>query len=906
MSVLSWEEIRNRALAFQNEWKDETNENAEAKSFWDDFFNVFGVSRRRVATFEEGVKIEGNTKFVDLLWKGTLLIEHKSKGKNLDRAYDQAINYFDGIKDRDLPRYVLVSDFERFRLYDLDNKINYFFQLEDFYKNIQLFSFIAGYEHHEIKPQDPVNTEAAVMMGKIHDELQKINYVGDDLDTLLVRLVFCLFADDTGIFNKGLFRDFLENNTNEDGTDLAINLQYLFEILDTPLEQRITSNSIYDEFPYVNGSLFKKRLRTAVFNKSMREILLECSRLDWGKISPAIFGSLFQSAMDQEKRRSIGAHYTSEENIMRIINPLFLDDLKSEFEEIKKRKRNKLKLLEQFQDKLSNLTFLDPACGSGNFLILAYREIRRLELDVLKEINYTENKTEAFQLDLSLDFNNIIKCNVDQFFGIEIDSFSAQIAQVALWIVDHQMNIEASLYFGRSFARLPLSEHANIVNNNALEVNWVDVLDPRDCNFILGNPPFIGKKYQTTAQRNEMKAIFDGVKGYKSLDYVTGWFYKAAQYIQMQNIKVGFVATSSISQGEQVSILWNELFDLNMEIIFAYKPFKWSNDAKHNAGVYVVITGFRYENKQNTVTKKIYDGDKYIEAKNINGYLVDAKNVSVKRRGTPIQKSTKKMIAGNKPVDYNHLKLTEDEFEEFRIKEPKALKYIKRLYGAQEFIQGKVRYCLWLVDCPPNELAKMPMVLERVRKTKEARLASRDKGARKLADKPTVFRETNNPKQYIIIPSVSSENRNYIPMGFLGKNDIPVMSVLIIPDGDLYDFGILTSKMHMVWTNAVCGRLEMRYRYSSAIVYNNFPFPKANDELKEKISKLSLEILRIKEKYEESTLSDLYNLLTMPYELLKAHQKLDREVEKLYRVEGFENDSDRLSYLFNLYSEIVK
>ena len=474
----------------------------------------------------------------------------------------------------------------------MDNDTIHQFKLEDLYKNVQLFSFIAGYEQQEIKSQDPVNIKAAEMMGKIHDSLEDINYTGNDLDTLLVRLVFCLFADDTGIFNKGLFKDFIQDNTNEDGTDLAFKLQYLFEILDTPAEQRIVDDSIYNEFPYVNGSLFNERLKTAVFNAEMREILLECSRLDWGKISPAIFGSLFQSAMNKDKRRTLGAHYTSEENIMKVIQPLFLDELKEEFLGIKKRKRNKLQLLEYFQRKLSGLTFFDPACGSGNFLILAYREIRELELSVLKEINYTKYGVESYQLDLSLDFNDIIKCNVDQFYGIEIDSFSAQIAQVALWIVDHQMNIEASLYFGASFARLPLSEHANIANENSLEVNWVNILDPRNCDYILGNPPFVGATYQTKEQKKDIKKIFNNVSKSAKLDYVSCWFMLASRYIYQSNIKTAFVSTNSISQGEQLVTLWNELFKYNINIIFAHKTFEWSNNAKGNAKIHCVIIGF--------------------------------------------------------------------------------------------------------------------------------------------------------------------------------------------------------------------------------------------------------------------------------------------------------------------------
>lgn len=904
MAVLSWDEIRNRALRFQNEWKDETSENAEAKTFWNEFFEVFGISRRRVATFEESVKIDGHTKFVDLLWKGTLLVEHKSKGKDLNRAYTQATNYFPGIKDRDLPQYVLVSDFENFRLYDLDNDIQYQFQLKDFHKNVELFSFIAGYEKHEIRPQDPVNVKAAEMMGKIHDALQAINYMGDDLDTLLVRLVFCLFADDTGIFNKGLFRDFLENNTQEDGADLAIKLQYLFEVLDTPIEQRIKDDSIYNEFPYVNGALFSKRLRTAVFNEEMRNALLECSQLDWGRISPAIFGSMFQSAMDSEKRRALGAHYTSEENILKLIKPLFLDALYQEFEEIKNKKRNKVQLLNEFQHKISRLNFFDPACGSGNFLIIAYRELRKLELAVLKEKNYAESNHEAYQLDISLDFNEIVKCNVDQFYGIEIDSFSAQIAQVALWIVDHQMNIEASLYFGASFARLPLSEHANILHANSILTNWNMLLDSRECDYILGNPPFVGATYQTEEQREDIQNIFQGIQGAGNLDYVSCWFMKASRYLYGSRIQAAFVSTSSITQGQQVAVLWRPLLDMEITISFAYQSFVWSNDARGLAHVHCVIVGFQY--KDNNLPKRLYlsNSDTFLEVDHINPYLLNAPDVLITNRSKPLS-PVSPMVYGNKPVDNGNLLLDEKEYQELINENPIVQKYIKRALGGREFLQNKKRWCLWLVDVEPSDYKKMPLVVDRIQRVKEMRLNSKDAGARKLAATPYIFRDTRNPNHAVVVPRTSSERRIYIPMGHIDQDTIVLDSMQTIPNASLYEFGVLQSYMHMVWVNAVCGRLKGDYRYSASIVYNNFPWPDTADSQKKRIEELAQRVLELRERYPDSSLAELYDPLLMPSDLLKAHQKLDLEVEKCYRNRKFENDTDRLTHLFNLYEDYI-
>ncbi len=852
------------------------------------------------------MKIEGQTKFVDLLWKGKLLIEHKSKGKDLDKAYTQATNYFKGIKDRDLPQYILVSDFEHFRLYDLDDREIHQFDLADLYKNVQLFSFIAGYEKHDIKPQDPVNNKAAEMMGKIHDSLQAINYTGDDLDTLLVRLVFCLFADDTGIFNKGLFRDFLEDNTNEDGADLAPKLQYLFEILDTPSNQRIVDDSIYSEFPYVNGSLFTKRLRTAVFNEEMRSILLECSNIDWGKISPAIFGSMFQSAMDSKKRRQLGAHYTSEENIMKVIKPLFLDELWIEFKRIKSLKRNKLRLLKEFQQNISKLNFFDPACGSGNFLIIAYRELRKLELEVLKAKNYEEYGYESFQMDISLDFNSVIKCDVNQFYGIEIDSFSAQIAQVALWIIDHQMNIEASLYFGASFARLPLGEHATIANGNSLEINWNEVLDARDCNYILGNPPFVGARQMksNSTQKKDLLRIFSGVNGAGDFDYVTCWYMKATTYIQGSKIEVAFVSTNSICQGIHVGTFWKELIEKKgVYINFAHRSFKWGNEAKGKAAVYCVIVGFAMFSKKN---KFIFENDLKNNVSQINGYLINDKNHYLESRTIPISKNIPNITIGNQLLGWDFYSFTLKEKNDFLLQEPEAEPYFHRFIGSRELINDIEKYVLWLGDCPPQILRTLPLTLERVKLVEEKRKESTRLSTRKLAQYPTKYLTERVPESnYLAIPNTSSERRTYIPIGYVDKDWFPSQKIFILFSDDLYYFGILTSYMHMVWMKTVSGRLKIDYSYSKELTYNNFPWPDVTEVAKEKIRKLSNDIISIRSKYSSSSLADLY-ANPMPPDLLRAHHNLDRAVEKLYRGKQFENDTERLSYLFELYENKTK
>ena len=497
---LSWNEIRTRALTFSREWGDETSEGAEAKSFWDGFFHIFGVSRRRIASFEARVKkIDGKDGYIDLLWKGVLLVEHKSRGKNLDRAYTQALDYFPGIKESDLPRFVLVSDFARFRLIDLEAEpgepAQHQFPLEELHKNVNHFAFIAGYQTHKIKEQDPVNIKAAELMGKLHDKLRDIGYTGHDLEVYLVRLLFCLFAEDTGIFERQQFQDYLEDRTVEDGADLAAQLDTVFYVLNTDTTQRLDNrDEQLNAFPFVNGKLFQERLRPASFDRAMRESLLQCCSLDWSRISPAIFGSLFQSIMDKDARRNLGAHYTSEKNILKLINPLFMDDLRAEFAKVK---GNKNKLFE-FHKKLRSLKFLDPACGCGNFLVIAYRELRLLELDVLL---VSRKGMETY------DVHSMIALDVDQFYGIEIEEFPAQIAQVAMWLIDHQMNTLVSQEFGMYFARIPLESSANILHGNALQIDWREVVVPERLSFIMGNPPFIGKNFQTSEQKQDMKRM---------------------------------------------------------------------------------------------------------------------------------------------------------------------------------------------------------------------------------------------------------------------------------------------------------------------------------------------------------------------------------------------------------------
>jgi len=895
---LSWKDIEAKALGFSKKWQHATDEFAEAQSFLNDFFDVFGVDRKRVALFEKKVPM-GKTRsgYIDLLWKGVILIEMKSRGKSLEKAYTQAKDYAFNLEDEELPEYIMVSDFDNIKLYRVTTEQEWKFKTNQFRKNVKLFADLAGYKAAvEIPGDEHVDIKAAEKMAKLHDILKSHGYEGHHLEVYLVRLLFCLFADDTGIFEKNIFFDYI-NTSKEDGSDLSFRLARLFEVLDTPHEERAKQTMLSDElkrFEYINGSLFTERLPFADFDSEMRKILLDCSTVDWGYISPAIFGAMFQGVMNPEERRELGAHYTSEENILKVIKPLFIDELWEEFERIK----GNSKQLNQFHEKISKLKFLDPACGCGNFLIITYKELRKLELAVLKMLIDTGGQ-------LAFDFKLADQCkvNVNQFYGIEYEEFPAQIAQVGMWLMDHQMNNLVAEHFGLYYARLPLRQSATIIQGNALSIDWEEIVPKYELSYIMGNPPFAGASMMNKNQKDEIFQVFSGIKSAGKLDYVSAWFLRASQYIEGTMIKVGFVATNSICQGEQVGILWGELMDHHkITINFAYKTFVWNNEAKGKAAVHCVIIGFsQVSNKK----KYIFDGDEVISASNINPYLIDAANIIIKTRQKPIS-NVPEMIRGNQPTEGGNLIIEGNELEDFLNKEPNAKPYIKKLIGSAEFINNTNRYCLWLVGVNPKALKSMPFVMERIQKVKEMREQSSFEGTRKLAMTPTTFRETNNPDNYIVIPRVSSERRKYIPMGFLNADTIATDAVHIIPNATLYHFGILTSKVHMSWMRNVAGRLKSDYRYSKDIVYNNFPWPDVTEQQKEAIEQAAQGVLDARLLYSDSSLADLYDPLAMPLELVKAHNKLDRAVVAAYGGKGFTNEADRVADLMERYLELTK
>ena len=895
--ALSWNEIKERAVKFSNEWKDDFNEDAEAKSFMDDFFNVFGVPRRRVAGFEINVKKEGGKQgYIDLLWKGTILIEFKSKGKDLDKAHQQAKDYFPGLKDNELPKYILVSDFERFRLYDIEEEKTIEFKLKDFVNHVQHFGFIAGYQKKIFHEQDPANIKAAELMGKLHDRLEEIGYEGHALEVYLVRLLFCLFAEDTTIFNKQQFEDYVNQRTNEDGSDLAAKLQELFQVLNTSTEKRFKNlDEQLAEFPYVNGKLFEEVLPTASFDAKMRQALLDCCYLDWSKISPAIFGSMFQSVMNPKERRNLGAHYTSEKNILKLIKPLFLDELWSEFESIKSNKNK----LPEFHKKLSTLKFLDPACGCGNFLVITYRELRLLEIAILRAQYKNQTATSI---------ESILWLDVDMMYGIEYEEFPARIAEVAMWLIDHQMNMQISNEFGEYFARLPLKKAATIFLGNALQTDWEELISKNQLSFILGNPPFIGKQVQKPEQKKDMERIFSGVTGGGTLDYVTAWYVKAAQYIQGTKIRVAFVSTNSIAQGEQVGIIWGLLFTkYNIKIHFAHRTFKWGNEAKGNAAVHVVIIGFaNFDISEKSVFEyEDIKGEAHeIKVKNINPYLVEGKDMFITTRTKPLC-NVPEIIKGSETTDDGHFMVTLEEIKELVDKYPNISKYIRPFVGGGDFINGKTRYCLWLKDAPLNEIRKIPFIQDRIEKVKNFRLASTKERTRQWANFPTLFSEDRQPTtKYLMLPKVSSEKRAYIPFAYVEPNYIINNTASFIPNAKPYLFGVLESKMHMAWTSYVCGRMKSDFIYSNKIVYNNFPWPEnVNDKQIKEVERAAENVLSIRQEFPKYSLADLYDPLSMPPKLAKAHQELDKAVDLCYRPQPFINAAKRIEFLFELYEK---
>jgi hypothetical protein len=908
---LSWNEIRARAARFADEWKYAHYERGESQTFYNEFFEVFGVTRRRVASFEEPVKKLGDERgFIDLFWKGVLLVEQKSAGRNLARAKEQALDYFPGLKEHELPRYILVSDFQSFELHDLEDDVVTRFALHQLPQYIEAFGFILGVQKRTFRDQDPVNIQASEMMGKLHDALKESGYEGHDLERFLVRLVFCLFADDTGIFDpRDIFSTLITQRTNPDGSDTGLWLSQLFDVLNTPIDRRQHQlDEDLAQFPYVNGELFKERLPFPAFNAAMRSILLDALDFNWDAISPAIFGSLFQSVMNKRERRSQGAHYTTERNILKVIEPLFLDELRARFQSLTERRDSgRRKALEAFHKELSSLRFFDPACGCGNFLIISYRELRSLEIELLKALQKDQ---------LHLDVSKMSQIDVDQFYGIELGEFPARIAEIALWMMDHIMNNKLSLEFGESFVRIPLKKSPHIIPADALEMDWANLIPPAECSYVLGNPPFGGAKYQSDKQREQVRRIAHLGGSGGTLDYVTAWFIRAGDYVGKSSARIGFVATNSITQGEQVAQLWPLLFDrYGLEISFAHRTFAWGSDARGMAHVHVVIIGLTRRD-QEPPEKRLFSyndikGDPN-ESRHaaLTPYLFDAG--SVVNRHLVVEEASSslcnapQLLTGCQPIDDGQYIFDASERGAFLAREPRAKKYMHPFIGSVQFLNGTERWILILAGESPSELRSMPTVMQRIGAVRTFRSQSRRRSTLDLAETPTRFQVTVIPQApFLVIPEVSSEHRHYVPIGYVKPPTVPSNLVRVLLDADLWQFGILTSAMHMAWLRQIGGRLKSDYRYSVGIVYNTFPWPEVNDKQRSRIRSLAQSVLDARAQFPNSTLADLYDVDAMPPQLRKAHRVLDDAVDRLYRSAAFTGDRDRAEHLFGLYEKLV-
>ncbi len=905
-------EIRANAMRFAADWVDASSERAEAQTFWTDLFAVFGLKRKQVATFEEKVKnLDGAYDRIDVFYAGVMIGEHKSEGEDLTKAASQAFDYAQSlIRDRreaESPQYIVVSDFRTIVVYDLDSadpaEPVASFKTAKLHENIKHLSFLSGYTTKPVDPEDPINIEAVEVLGRLHDALEKGGYKGHALERFLVRVLFCLFADDTAIFENEEFKT-LVKNSRPDGRDLGPLIAEFFSVLDQDKQARPANLADeLRELPYVNGELFRENLGFARFDSAMRAALIECCDFNWSRISPAVFGSLFQSIMAGEdgarKRRQIGAHYTSERDIMKLVRSLFLDELKAELDAC----GTSAKKLQAFQDKLASLRFLDPACGCGNFLVVTYRELRELELQVLLRLH--GGKTDSARLLL----DSLLKVDVDQMHGIEIEEWPARIAEVAMWLIDHQMNQKVGEAFGQPVRRLPLKKSAKIAHANALRIDWNEVLPAEQCSYVLGNPPFIGHYLQTAAQKQDQNRIWDGVHGAGVLDYVTCWYAVAAQYIRKTVIRCAFVSTNSISQGEQPGILWPALFAKGLVIHFAHRTFQWMSEARGKAHVHVVIIGFGIGDRPG---KLIYDYERIdgdpvpVPAANISPYLVPGNNFALSNRTRPLC-DVPPMTKGNSPTDGGHLIIEEPDRDEFTKLNPAAKKFIRPLICAEEFLHNIPRWCLWLTDAAPRDILASPGVVKRLESVKAFRLASKKEPTRERASTPALFAEIRQPKsRYIVVPRHTSETREYIPFGYFEPECIVHDSCSALPSATPYHFGVLTSEMHMAWVRQVCGRLKSDFRYSNKLVYNNFPWPQdISDKQQAAVAAAAEHVLATRDTFKGQTLADLYDPLAMPKSLRDAHKDLDRAVDKCYRAQPFTSERQRVEYLFELYQRLI-
>jgi hypothetical protein len=903
------QDIRAAAAEFAKEWAGERRERAEKDTFWNEFFEIFGIRRRRVgAVFEHVARrySTGNQGFVDLLWPRHIGVEHKSAGQNLDEAMDQLVDYLPAVSDLDLPKLLVVCDFEQFVVRDTDTGVETSFTLAELPARAELFAFLAGHSRSTVfEVEEEANIRATELLATIHDELLAFRYPAHDTRVLLVRLLYCLFADDTGVWAHRLFEDFIDVKTAQDGTDLGLKINELFELLDTDEEDRLGNlDPTLIEFPYVNGALFSERLRSWTGNAAIRRALLDACGFEWSRISPVIFGSLFQNVMTAPERRSLGAHFTSERDIMRVIRPFFLDQLEADLDWARTATVGRLKRLNEFHKKLASLTFFDPAAGVGNFLLLTFRELRRVELETLLAIREADPKWHPTAQ--VTDIESLIRVTPGQFFGIEIEEFPARIGETAMQLVDHIANVAVSAELGTYFVRLPISATATIAVGNAMTTDWSSVLPPGECSFILGNPPFVGISLRSDEQTAELKTVW-GADYHGTLDYVSGWYRKAIDYGAEHAIPIALVSTNSITQGEQVAPLWDPVLAAGYQIAFAHGTFAWQSEARGAAHVHVVIIGIAQAPRVRTLFEyPDINGEPIVKTvSNINPYLIEVETGPVHGRSAPLAPDLPIVSYGNKPTDDGNLIIEQTEIAKFRV-DPIASKYVRRYIGARELIHNEERWCLWLPNLDLGDLGRSTLLKSRVDAVAAFRAAS-DAVSTRNYGRPTLFRQLAQPStRYLAIPIHVSEDREYFPSGYFEPVVISSNANFVAPDPDGVAFAVISSSMFLTWQRIVGGRLESRLRFNKLVTWNTFPLPRLNAQQRSDLIAAGQKVFDARAQYPDSSLASLYERHGIPSPLLEAHRALDRVVDKLIAGRArTASEADRLRALFLRYQELT-
>ena len=904
---LSRNEMRARAVTFAARWKDESSEKGESQTFWTEFLDIYGVDRKRVAAFEQLAKrtSTGNYGFIDLYWPGVLIAEQKSAGKDLAAAEKQALDYLTDIKQSDFPGLVITSDFARIRILDLESKDPTPVEIKtaDLGKEYERFLFIAGYAKQTFEQEIEANVEASELMGQLYDAAEAAGYKDHEANVLLTRLLFLMFGDDTAMWARGLFYSFVHDRTSDDASDLGAQLAMLFQVLNTPEAERPKNlDQTLVDFPYINGGLFSENLRIAAFTPDMRHALIKAMRFGWAAISPAVFGSLFQSVKSKELRRELGEHYTPEKTIMKVIGPLFLDELKERLSSAKGSPQK----LRNLRKELATYNFLDPACGCGNFLIVAYREMRRLELQILKQLRDLKEDNQ-----LSLDPTLGLQVSVSQFAGIEIEEWPAKVAETAMFLVDHQMNLELAEEFGQTPDRLPIKQMLNVRVGNALRVKWNSVCAIGDRTVILGNPPFLGMSLLSTEQQQDNRIVFESVdsEGLRAgrLDYVACWWALACKVLHGTRARVAFVSTSSLFQGEQARTMGPLFERLGVAIDFAHQPFKWSSDAPNAAAVNVVVVGVSDVSLARRPQLYVSGaaGDTLpIQPDAINVYLTASSVGAIAKHATPINPALPLMSKGSQPTDGQHLIVEPEELAQVS-QDPIAAKYLRRLIGAETMLNQKYRQCFWLLQATPADLTGSPVLRERLKLVTTMRLESPTESVREAARTPGLFTQIRQPSSaWLAVPAHSSENRRVVPMAFYQPEDIAHNSLLTVEGADRYLFGILQSRPFTVWARTVSGRLGSGIRISPDLSYNSFPLPEATVESKQQVEVAAGEVLAAREAT-NATLEDLYDSVAMPPALVRAHDQLDSAVMRLFGLKDNQSDAEILAALFARYESLT-